>query len=396
MIKDKRKEKLLYLVWRFGPISRSELASKMNLNFPTISNLVNELIDSGKLIEQGHADSTGGRKPQLLEINTNDSSVIAVYVSSKSITSVLSNMKGNWGEREVINISQPYTVDDILSKLMEIFEKQISKSQSSGKQIKRAGIAISGIVDSINGISVKFPRCDEWSEIPLKKMVEEKFGITTIVENNIRAIGLAENLLGKYKEYKNILYINLGPGIGMGIIINGNLYKGSNLNAGEFGHITIVEDGPLCYCGNNGCLESVASDYAMVDIASNAIKQGVSTKITSFISGNDEEITAEAIFKASKLGDRFAYNLIEKSTHYIGTGIANLLNLFGSELIILGGDMASFEDQILEPINRIIRQRALERIADNAKIVFSSFGKDEGVMGAVVLALNDYYENLEL
>jgi len=396
MIKDKRKEKLLYLVWRFGPISRSELAFKMNLNLPTISNLVNELIDLGKLIEQGHADSTGGRKPQLLEINTNDSSVIAVYVSSKSITSVLSNMKGNWGEREVINISQPYTVDDILSKLMEIFEKQISKSQSSGKQIKRAGIAISGIVDSINGISMKFPRCDEWSEIPLKKMVEEKFGITTIVENNIRAIGLAENLLGKYKEYKNILYINLGPGIGMGIIINGNLYKGSNLNAGEFGHITIVEDGPLCYCGNNGCLESVASDYAMVDIASNAIKQGVSTKITSFISGNDEEITAEAIFKASKLGDRFAYNLIEKSTHYIGTGIANLLNLFGSELIILGGDMASFEDQILEPINRTIRQRALERIADNAKIVFSSFGKDEGVMGAVVLALNDYYENLIL
>ena len=396
MIKDKRKEKLLYLVWRFGPISRSELASKMNLNLPTISNLVNELINSGKLIEQGYADSTGGRKPQLLEINTNDSSIIAVYVSSKSITSVLSDMKGNWSEREIINISQPYSVDDILSKLMEIFEKQISKSRSSGKQIKKAGIAISGIVDSIKGISMKFPRCDEWSEIPLKKMIEEKFGITTIVENNIRAIGLAENLLGRYKEYKNILYINLGPGIGMGIIINGNLYKGSNLNAGEFGHITIVEDGPLCYCGNNGCLERVASDYAMVDVASNAIKQGVSTKITSFISGDNGEVTAEAIFKASKSGDRFAYNLIEKSTHYIGTGIANLLNLFGSELIVLGGDMASFEDQILEPINRTIRQRALERIADNARIVFSSFGKDEGVMGAIVLALNDYYENLEL
>jgi len=134
----------------------------------------------------------------------------------------------------------------------------------------------------------------------------------------------------------------------------------------------------------------------MVDVASNAIKQGVSTKITSFISDNNGEVTAEAIFKASKSGDRFAYNLIEKSTHYIGTGIANLLNLFGSELIILGGDMASFEDQILEPINRTIKQRALERIADNARIVFSSFGKDEGVMGAVVLALNDYYENLQL
>jgi len=396
MIKDRRKEKLLYLVWRFGPISRNELSEKMNLNLPTTSILVNELIDKRLLNEYGYADSTGGRKPQLLEINTNDSSVLAVYVSSKSITSVLSDMKGNWGEKEIIEISQPYNGDDILSKLTEMLHSQVNKANSNHKEIKRAGIAIPGIVDSINGISVKFPRCKDWSKVPLKKMIEERFNITTIVENNIRAIGLAENLLGKYKNYRNILYINLGPGIGMGIIINGTLYKGSNLNAGEFGHITIVEDGPLCYCGNSGCLERVASDYAMVDMATNAIKQGVSTKIASFISGNDSEITAEVIFKAAKMGDRFAYNLIEKSAQYIGTGIANLLNLFGSELIILGGDMASFEEQILEPINRTIKQRALERTADNAKIVFSSFGKDEGVMGAVVLALNDYYENLEL
>ena len=162
---------------------------------------------------------------------------------------------------------------------------------------------------------------------------------------------------------------------------------------GEFGHTTIVENGPICYCGNYGCLETLASDYALIGQADAALREGVNSRISDFM-GKDKNLTAQAIFSAAADGDSLAYQLVEKASHYRGTGIANLINILAPEVLILGGSMADAGGGLLiQPICRTLKSKALQRLEKDIQIKLSSFGKQEGVIGAATLALYHYYSN---
>jgi predicted NBD/HSP70 family sugar kinase len=256
--------------------------------------------------------------------------------------------------------------------------------------VRHIGIGISGLLNVAEGISNVFPRFEEWVDVPLRDLIEKRFDIPTTLDNHIAAIALAESVCGNYRGFENALYVQLGPGLGAGIVIGGKIYRGSKRNVGEFGHTTITENGPICYCGNYGCLESVASDYAMVQRAEAALKEGVNTRIPEF-TPEPAHITPGSIFRAAREGDRFASNLVEKVGTLLGTGIGNLVNLFGPEVIILGGTMAEAGDLILDPICRTVRAKALERMEKDVEIRTSSFGKDEAIKGATTLALFQHF-----
>lgn len=393
-MKRKRTDSVLFNIWKEGPISRGKLSNLMNLNLPTISYLVHDLLCSGEIIEVGFALSTGGRKAQLLDVNPNFGRVVTLEFSSKGITSATADLKGRiYNER--FNVFSPRDGKNrAIEQIYQAIGHQISYIRRDEKQeAKKIGVGISGLVDEDRGISVGFPRFDEWVEVPLKQLLEKKYGVSTIVENHICATTLAENIFGKYKEFRNVLYFHLGPGLGLGIIINGNVYKGSKFNVGEFGHTTIVENGPICYCGNYGCLETLASDYALIGQAEAALREGVNSRISDFM-GKDKNLTAQAIFSAAADGDRLAYQLVEKAGQYLGTGIANLINILAPEVLILGGTMANAGDGLLiQPICRTLKSKALQRLEKDIQIKLSSFGKQEGVIGAATLALYHYYSN---
>jgi len=380
-------------VWREGPVSRARIGQLLDLNLPTVSHCVGELLKEGEIVEEGFAQSSGGRKPQLLNVNPRKGSVIGITFSTRGISSAWADLRGNLNNIRIYPFSPSLGKERTLEVLRQAAQDQMEAVRLAPEAgpVKQIGIGVSGLVDAREGISLGFPRFDEWVDVPLREIFERAFHTPTVVDNHIVAVSLAESIVGQLKDYENALYVQLGPGLGVGILINGRIYRGSKLNVGEFGHTTITENGPICYCGNYGCLESLASDYALVQQTEAALREGVKTTIPDY-APEPGKITTGAIFRAAADGDRFALNLVEKAARLLGTGIANLVNLFGPEVIIIGGTMAEAGgDMLMSAICATLSTKALDRMEKDVEIRRSSFGNEEAIRGAVTLALYHYF-----
>ena len=327
----------------------------------------------------------------MLEIVQDWGWVIGLEFSSSGISSTSADMNGEQYNIHSKKLEPDLKREKIIRALISSVRRQISFIQRiNQKPIYRIGVAISGLVDETRGVSISFPRLEDWYEVPLKEILEEEFSIPVIVENRITATTLAEHLFGHHKSSSDALLFHLGPGLGMGMILNGKVRRGSKWSVGEFGHIAVMENGPLCYCGKRGCLESVASDYALVAQVKEAIRNGVNTRILDF-ADTEEEVTSSAICRAAADGDRLASGMIERMGHYIAIGVANLLNVLGPEVIFFAGNMVDCGDIFLDCIKRNMHVHTLEYIEKHVKIEKASFGTEAGLRGAVTLALYDFF-----
>ncbi len=389
--KDARKSSILYQLWKEGPISRGQLADLMDLNLPTVSAIVQDLLKTKELIEEGYATSTGGRKAQLLDVNPRRGGIIAVEFSSKGIFSAASDMKGRLNNHRVQPFSFSEGKDQAIQRIFEAVEEQ-SEFLRSDERLDplRIGIVVSGLVDEEKGISLKFPRFDDWQNVPLSEIVEHKYKIKTDVAHHIVATTLAEATFGRFKYTNNGVYLHLGPGLGAGLIIEGEILRGKRPTIGEFGHLTVEDQGSVCYCGNIGCLETVASDYALVNMAQQGIAKGVQSHIPEHVDDSGK-ITPLAVFRAAEMGDRFAANILERVGHHLGTALANIINLLSPELIVFGGTMAVEAEHLIATIKSTVRRRALEPLERGIEYKLSAFGLQAGVYGAVATALNRHY-----
>jgi predicted NBD/HSP70 family sugar kinase len=224
-------------------------------------------------------------------------------------------------------------------------------------------MAHSGIVDSNSGMVLSYPRpgqMTEWKNVPLQQMLEQEFAVPCILEDSVRAIALAERCFGVGQNLDDFVYIDVGMGIGAGIFLNGSLYQGSSGGAGEFGHMTVEENGPLCCCGNNGCLEIMASCAAIIHAARSAIERGVDSKIRELVARDLERISIEIIADAAEKNDSLAFRVLHDAVSHIGVALADLVNLLNPGVVVFGGPLFRAAPYLLEPLRRIIRQRALE------------------------------------
>jgi len=387
----KRESSALYQIWSHENLSRGQIAQILHLKPPTVSSLVNDLIESGRILEGEYAESSGGRRARLLEIVPYWGWIIGIEFSSTGISSTAANMKG-----DILNLShtrydRSRGQDKIIAHLKNAIRQQIAYIRKiNDKPILRIGLSVSGLVDETRGISINFPHMENWKEVPLKSIVEKEFNIPVLLENRITASTMAEHLFGHHKDTRDALLFHLGPGLGMGMILSGEVRRGSRWSVGEFGHVSIADDGPLCYCGKRGCLESLASDYALVQQVKKAIEGGVNTRILDFAGG---QISAEAICLAAADGDRLAHGLIEKVGYYIATAVANILNILGPEVILFTGTMVESSDILLDCIRRNLRVHTLEYIEKNVQVEKATFGTEGGIRGAVTMALHQFYSN---
>lgn len=394
-LQKSREKDALFQIWSHKTLSRGQIARILKLKPPTVSSLVSDLINAGYIEEGSFADSSGGRRAKLLEIIPFWGWVIGVEFSSRGIVSCTGDMNGDLYNIKHHPVELKWNKDRILKSLLSAIREQegFINRRNSGS-LYRIGVGISGLVDEIEGRSISFPRMDAWRDVPLKDILEQEFKCPVIVENRVTAVTYAEHLFGDSKEISDALVFQLGPGLGMGMILNNNVRRGKRWSVGEFGHITVMENGPLCYCGKRGCLESIASDFALVAQARKAINKGVNTRITEFME-QEGEITANAICKAAEDGDRLAHGMIENVGYYIAIGVSNLINVLGPEVIMFGGTMVESCDAILDSIKRNLRVHTLEYIEKNVSVEKATFGPQEGIHGAVTIALYDYYSNSE-
>lgn len=392
---ESRPAAILYELWKEGPISRGVLAERMGLNLPTVSAVVQDLIKAGDLVEEGFATSTGGRKAQLLDVNPKRGGVAALEFSSRGILSASSDMKGRLHNHVIRPFSPASGREAAIEAMVEAIEDQrLFLKEDEGLELARIGVVVSGLVDEDHGVSLRFPRFEDWADVPLVDILEDRFGVPVHLSSHVIGTTLAECTFGRFKELKNYLYVHLGPGLGAGMVIDGFVYRGNKSTVGEFGHMTVDDNGPVCYCGNYGCLETVASDWALIAQAEQAIRDGVQSHIPEHVDDTGQ-ITPLAIFQAAEMGDRLAGNIIDRAGHYLGTALAGFINLFAPEAIIFGGSMAEEGERLIKSIRHTMKRRALEPLEDDIQVDLCSFGSQAGVVGAVAIALHTHYMAFE-
>ncbi|MFP7170258.1 ROK family transcriptional regulator [Terribacillus sp. 7520-G] len=352
-----------------APISRADIAKETGLTPPTVSVIVKELIEQGLVEERKLGTSSGGRKPTMLHIRTDGLFVIGVDAGPGTVDCILTTLTG-----EILGyISHPLHVrknKDFLYQVEQTIQQLLDDHAMQRERIIGIGVAMHGVVDAGNGISQIAPLLG-LRHIPIKQELEDRFGIPVKVDNDARAMALGEAWFGGCNMEDSIVAVNVGRGIGAGIIIQGKLFHGAAGLAGELGHMSIDPNGEKCACGNRGCLQTLASGPSIARIA--GLPDG------------------EAVYKAAQAGEEAARIVLEQAGRMLGIGLVNLIHLLNPDRIILGGGVMGSEAFLLPPLKEEIISRALTEEAAQTEIMVSKHGVYATALGAAALQLADLF-----
>jgi transcriptional regulator of PTS gene len=370
-------------VRRRGPISRVDIVKLTGLTAPTVTNISGKLIDAGFIHEYMVGEYSGGRRPVLLKANPEIARMLIVDIRSKEMIGYVVNSGLEVKEQLSHNIRN-LDREEILSLLEDTLVRCYSSEE--GQSASAIGIIVRGPVMSREGISMFSPSIG-WRNVPLKHIFERRFNLPVFVENDMRAMAFGVYHYGAYGDIKNAVFLGVGGGIGSGIILNGELYRGMGDSAGEVGHTVVDADGPVCSCGNRGCLEAMASESALVNAVVQSIMEGERSLVTEAVNGDLHAIKAEHIYAAANNGDVLAAKMLRHIAKYLGMGAANIINLFNPELLIVGGGIVKGRNFVEETMMQVIKERALESAYSSVRIEFSSEGREAALKGIVDLVM---------
>ncbi len=273
-----------------------------------------------------------------------------------------------------------YTVNNIKQAIRDLMKE----TETTSADIKGIGFDFPGQVDYKTGVVKLAPNIPGWVNVPIAQMIEDEFHIPTRIDNDVRCAALGEMNFGAGKGCQNFVCITVGTGIGSGLVVNGQLVRGAANAAGEIGHIKLqMKDGPICGCGDTGCLEAFASGPSIVAMAQDYLKSGKSTKFREM--AGDGEITPYIVAKAAEAGDPVAKRIFTIIGEYVGMGLVSVINLLNPEKVIIGGGVAEAGDLLLEPIRKTIKERAMVVARESVEIVPAELGNSAGVIGASML-----------
>ncbi|ALC97043.1 ROK family protein [Capnocytophaga sp. oral taxon 412 str. F0487] len=369
-----------------GDDTLADLGKELNFSVPTVTKMVGELIEDGIVMDFGKMETPGGRRPNIYGLNQSSGYFIGVDISQKRVHIGLINFKGDLIDEQMDISFEEAHPHERFERLCEIIEDFMSHTVVPRDKILSIGINISGRVNPQTGHSYSFFYFDER---PLTEMFEEKLGIDVSIDNDSRAMAYGEYIKGRVQAEKNIIYVNVGWGLGLGIIVNGQLYYGKSGFSGEFGHITAFENEILCHCGKKGCLETEASGSALYRKFLEKLHNGQSSLLTQQ-KENEDEITLNDIIDVALQEDILAIELIEEVGNTLGKHVAGLINLFNPELVIIGGTLANAGDYLILPLRSAIKKYSLNLVNKDSSIKVSKLGDKAGLLGASLLARSKF------
>lgn len=390
LMKSLNKSLILNVIRLEGPISRAEIAKKINVTAPTVTNLVGELLESGLVIESDFGTSSGGRKPILLKINAHAFHVIGMDVGASDIKLVLTNLDADILDSHTVRLPSSLTHERLLQLLVEAVRVLMRKRGLTKETVIGIGVGMHGLVNPIEGVSIYAPHLN-LRNIPLAEKLQQELGIPVEVENDVRAMALGESWFGSGRGVDHFICVNVGRGVGAGMILNNRLFNGPTHTAGELGHITIDVEGPKCSCGNYGCLEALVSGPAIAARAKKALMMGKTSLLEEWTEGNLDELTGEMIHAAAVSGDELAREVLRDAGRYLGIGLVAVINLLNPSRIIIGGGVAKAGDFLMEAVKETALRRSLETPAAHVEIVTSTLGDHATAIGAVTLVLKKLF-----
>lgn len=368
-----------------GQLSCAELSQLTDKSLPLTTKILNELIEEGSVKELGFALSTGGRRPQMYSLKSDLMYVVAVAMDQLITRMAIVDMRNNLiGQVEKFELKLPNN-ENAAEQLQKNISQFIIQSGIPKSKIAGIGIGMPGFVDVIKGVNHSFLKTSG----SLVTYIESKIGLPVLIDNDSSLIALAELRLGEAKNRQNVMVININWGVGLGMILKGELFRGYNGFAGEFSHIPLFTNNKMCSCGKSGCLETETSLLVVAEKAIEGLKKGKVSRLKNLDIENIEE-TAEAIMDAADKGDKFAVELFSEAGYNIGRGVAILIHLLNPELIVLSGRGAAVGKLWLAPIQQAINEHCIPKIAENTEIKISSLGVKAELIGAAALVMENF------
>lgn len=375
------KKNILIRLAEQGEETIAELARCFNISVPTTTKLLMDLKEDGYLEDNGKIETAGGRRPNVFGLAADALYFLGVDVRRRRIEIILVDFQGKIVCRKD---EIPYKLEntpealEFVCRQVETFMEEISIAKN---KIAGIGVSLTGRVDANEGYSYTY---FNFNESPLTDVLRQRFGLPVYIENDSRAMMFAEKNFGVVKDEKNVLFLNLGRGIGVGTMFDGKLYYGKTGFAGELGHIPLFDNEIMCHCGKKGCLETEASGIALEKMFVERLKAGE----TSILSGKwkeGKEILLYDIIKAANHDDVLAISLIAEVADKLGRGVGVLINLLNPDLVVVGGTFSLSGDYVMLPLKTAVNKYSLSLVSKDSRFKLSLLGENASVMGAAML-----------
>ena len=376
------KQKILSLCINEGEYSIAELSKETNTSIPTVTKLVSELIEEGYLEDLGKMGTSGGRRPSIYGLKASAGYFIGADISRNTVSLAVSNFKGS-----IIDYQDdiPFTLESTeqsMDELSGLLRKYISKLGIDEDSVLAYGVNLTGRINHITGYSFSYFMGEDK---PLASMLEDRLKAPVYIENDSRAMAYGEYICGVASNEKNMLFINVSWGLGMGMVLDGKPHFGKSGFSGEIGHFPLLDNDIICQCGKVGCLETGASGLALHRLLMDKLKEGKASILSSKFSAGDE-ITLDDILGALTEEDVLTIETLEEVGSTLGRAIAGLINIFNPDLVVVGGRLSVAEEYLMLPIKSAINKHSLNIVSKGTVIKFSKLGKKAGPIGACMLS----------
>jgi glucokinase-like ROK family protein len=386
LIEDKvQAEIMAYVRAEASQVSRARLTEALNSSRGKISTEVGRLIESGLLVEEGYADSEGGRRSLLLGIPYSAGLIAAIDIGATSIDVALTTL----GNELLARRSEPADVRGgprpVIARSKELLAELLEERVASAHDVLAIGVGVPGPVEQASGRLTVPPIMPGWDQFPMREAFAGEYAAPVFVDNDVNIMALGEHWGGVAKGVDDIIFVKVGTGIGSGIIVGGRLHRGAQGCAGDFGHICVDPEGPVCSCGNVGCLEAMAAAPAIVLETERCAREGESPSLKAVLQEKGE-LSMKDVGEAARRGDYCALTVIRKSGRLIGQTLAAAVNVLNPSMIVIGGGVSRLGHALLAEVRSAVYQRSLPLATRNLPIVMSELDDVAGVIGASEMA----------
>ena len=396
-IKQHNLRAILQSLLQKGPLSRVQLAEQTALSNTTITNLTAELLDLAIIREDepptevnSHSRRSVGRPRRMLSLAPNARYVIGIHIGIGILRVAVFNLCAEMVRNNMTHFAIEEPAAAVLDSIAALVEQTVAEAGLERGLILGVGVGASGLVDPQTGVNVLAARLG-WRDTPIRAHLEERLNLPVCVDNNVRTMALGEAIFGAGQNVDLLAFIYGRVGVGAGIVLEGQVFRGSGAGAGEIGHTIILpEGGELCRCGQYGCLETLVSEPVLIREAELLVAREPNGRLAHHWQQPDKK-PIQAVFAAAREGDSEMIRIIERLSHYLGIALANLVNVLNPELIILGGMFAEGSDLILPTAEATMREAAFADLGKKVRLCPTTFGWRAGITGAAALALNQFF-----
>ena len=374
-LKEKRylqKKAIIGFLYRMGELSKPEICRLTNVTTPTVSRMIEELMDEGWVIDRGCGNSIGGKRPHVFSLNPDAAYILGVDIGREYLRVAIFNLKNEpiEGILEYPSILEEQDDEATLRYVREKIDETIGRLNIDRAKIKMAGFALPGLIDR-EGTSYTYLT---YEQPGIKSILEEMLQIPVFIDNDSNVMAMAEHTFGVAKNVDNVLCISVNECIGLGMILNSKLYRGGIGMAGEFGHIRISGLAAPCHCGKIGCLETVSSGRAIENVAGKPLRE---------------------IIEAARKDDISAIDLLHRAGEKLGEGIATMIHLFNPDMVVIGGEIVQAGDLMLVPVQQAINKYALARMRGHCELKMSNLGVYSAILGTLMMVMEHLYDDTE-